>query len=201
MKKMNNLKKLRESKKKTLTQMSQEIGIGRGTINNYEVGRTEPSIANLEKLSNYFGVSIDKLLGIKDEETEIQPIDSWKNIPIIGNIACGSPILANENIDGFQAIPSNLVSQDNVFGLKCKGDSMEPTIKNGALVIIHQQPTIEDNEIAAVLINDSATLKRVKHVDNTILLLPDNQKYSPIVLNENDDNRILGKMILQINQY
>ena len=198
---MNNLKKLRESKKKTLTQMSQEIGIGRGTINNYEVGRTEPSIANLEKLSNYFGVSIDKLLGIKDEETEIQPIDSWKNIPIIGNIACGSPILANENIDGFQAIPSNLVPQDNVFGLKCKGDSMEPTIKNGALVIIHQQPTIEDNEIAAVLINDSATLKRVKHVDNTILLLPDNQKYSPIVLNENDDNRILGKMILQINQY
>ena len=198
---MNNLKKLRESKKKTLTQMSQEIGIGRGTINNYEVGRTEPNIANLEKLSNYFGVSIDKLLGIKDEETEIQPIDSWKNIPIIGNIACGSPILANENIDGFQAIPSNLVLQDNVFGLKCKGDSMEPTIKNGALVIIHQQPTIEDNEIAAVLINDSATLKRVKHVDNTILLLPDNQKYSPIVLNENDDNRILGKMILQINQY
>lgn len=198
---MNNLKKLRESKKKTLTQMSQEIGIGRGTINNYEVGRTEPNIANLEKLSNYFGVSIDKLLGIKDEETEIQPIDSWKNIPIIGNIACGLPILANENIDGFQAIPSNLVPQDNVFGLKCKGDSMEPTIKNGALVIIHQQPTIEDNEIAAVLINDSATLKRVKHVDNTILLLPDNQKYSPIVLNENDDNRILGKMILQINQY
>ena len=198
---MNNLKKLRESKKKTLTQMSQEIGIGRGTINNYEVGRTEPNIANLEKLSNYFGVSIDKLLGIKDEETEIQPIDSWKNIPIIGNIACGSPILANENIDGFQAIPSNLVPQDNVFGLKCKGDSMEPTIKNGALVIIHQQPTIEDNEIAAVLINDSATLKRVKHVDNTILLLPDNQKYSPIVLNENDDNRILGKMILQINLY
>ena len=198
---MNNLKKLRESKNKTLTQMSQEIGIGRGTINNYEVGRTEPSIANLEKLSNYFGVSIDKLLGIKDEETEIQPIDSWKNIPIIGNIACGSPILANENIDGFQAIPSNLVPQDNVFGLKCKGDSMEPTIKNGALVIIHQQPTIEDNEIAAVLINDSATLKRVKHVDNTILLLPDNQKYSPIVLNENDDNRILGKMILQVNQY
>lgn len=198
---MNNLKKLRESKKKTLTQMSQEIGIGRGTINNYEVGRTEPNIANLEKLSDYFGVSIDKLLGIKDEETEIQPIDSWKNIPILGNIACGSPILANENIDGFQAIPSNLVPQDNVFGLKCKGDSMEPTIKNGALVIIHQQPTIEDNEIAAVLINDSATLKRVKHVDNTILLLPDNQKYSPIVLNENDDNRILGKMILQINQY
>ena len=198
---MNNLKKLRESKKKTLTQMSQEIGIGRGTINNYEVGRTEPNIANLEKLSNYFGVSIDKLLGIKDEETEIQPIDSWKNIPIIGNIACGSPILANENIDGFQAIPSNLVPQDNVFGLKCKGDSMEPTIKNGALVIIHQQPTIEDNEIAAVLINDSATLKRVKHVDNTILLLPDNQKYSPIVLDKNDDNRILGKMILQINQY
>lgn len=198
---MNNLKKLRESKKKTLTQMSQEIGIGRGTINNYEVGRTEPNIANLEKLSNYFGVSIDKLLGIKDEETEIQPIDSWKNIPIIGNIACGSPILANENIDGFQAIPSNLVSQDNVFGLKCKGDSMEPTIKNGALVIIHQQPTIEDNEIAAVLINDSATLKRVKHVNDTIWLLPDNQKYSPIVLDKNDDNRILGKMILQINQY
>lgn len=198
---MNKLKKLRKSKNKTLTQMSQEIGIGRGTINNYEVGRTEPSIANLEKLSDYFGVSIDDLLGIKDEKTEIQPIDSWKSIPIVGTIACGTPILANENIEGFQPIPSNLVSQDNVFALECHGNSMEPTIKNGALVVIHQQPEVEDGEVAAVLINNDATLKRVKHIGNQIILSPDNKEYDPIVLNKNDDNRILGKMILQINKY
>lgn len=198
---MNKLKKLRESKNKTLTQMSREIGIGRATINNYEVGRTEPSITNLAKLSDYFGVSIDSLLGIKDEKTEIQPIDSWKNIPIVGTIACGTPILANENIEGFQAIPSNLVPQDNVFALECHGNSMEPTIKNGALVVIHQQPEVEDGEVAAVLINNDATLKRVKHIGNQIILSPDNKEYDPIVLNKNDDNRILGKMILQINKY
>lgn len=179
-------------------ELANQTGIPYTTLTDWINGKTKPKEEKIEKIASFFGVTVDELNG---RPNNVFAIDSWKNIPILGNIACGSPILANENIDGFQAIPSNLVPQDNVFGLKCKGDSMEPTIKNGALVIIHQQPTIEDNEIAAVLINDSATLKRVKHVDNTILLLPDNQKYSPIVLNENDDNRILGKMILQINQY
>ena len=104
---------------------------------------------------------------------------------------------AQENIESYQPIPSNLLSyHQNVFALKCKGDSMLPTIKDGSLVVIHQQPTVEDNEIAAVLINDQATLKRIKHSeDGKVILMPDNHDYSPIILNKNDDNRIIGKAI------
>ena len=74
---------------------------------------------------------------------------------------------------------------------------MKPTIPNGSLVLIRQQPVVEDGEIAAVLLEDSneATLKRVKHASNTILLMPDNRDYDPIVVTETSKARILGKAV------
>lgn len=131
----------------------------------------------------------------------IMPVDSLIKVPIIGTIACGTTILAEQNISGYQYIPSDFVSEtENLFFLRCKGNSMEPTIKNGSLVLIHEQPCVEDNEIAAVLINEEATLKRIKHLDGQIILLmPDNKDYSPIILKKHDDNRILGKAIQTIN--
>lgn len=194
----NELKRLIQSHNLTRKELASEISVPYTTLTDWINGNSKPRNEKLELLANFFDVSVDELLG---KPQNLYEIDSWKNIPIVGNIACGTPILANENIEGFQAIPSNLVPQDNVFALECHGNSMEPTIKNGALVVIHQQPEVEDGEVAAILINNDATLKRVKHVGNQIILLPDNKEYDPIVLNKNDDNRILGKMILQINKY
>lgn len=76
---------------------------------------------------------------------------------------------------------------------------MEPTIKNGSLVLIHEQPDVENDEVAAVLINGEATLKRVKKFDKQILLMSDSNNYSPIILNSHKDNRIIGKAIQALN--
>ena len=93
-----------------------------------------------------------------------------------------------------------------LFALKCKGHSMEPTIPDGATVIVHEQPEVEDGKIAAVQMHsdgadtDEATLKRVKHANGEVLLLPDNQNYTPIVVNKNGQARIIGKAIrIEIN--
>ena len=118
-------------------------------------------------------------------------------IPILGNIACGEPILAEQNIEGYTTELFDEEPDGTLFALKCQGDSMEPKIPNGATVIVREQPTVEDDEIAAVLVDDNeeATLKRIKHIGNQVMLMPENQKYDPIILNKENPGRILGKVI------
>lgn len=117
---------------------------------------------------------------------------------IIGEIACGDPITAEENIEGYtEEIFEKPVPSGTLFGLRCKGHSMEPTIHDGSIVTIREQPDVEDDEIAAVLIDDDseATLKRVKHQGDSIILIPDNKEFSPIILNKENPGRILGKVV------
>ena len=95
----------------------------------------------------------------------------------MGDIACGTPITAEQNIEGYHDVNLNRVPNGNLFGLRCKGDSMEPLIPNGAIVTIVQQPTVENDEIAAVLINGEATLKRFKR------LIKDTSFYILLTLN------------------
>ena len=118
-------------------------------------------------------------------------------IPIVGTIACGSPILADQNIIGYTTELFNEVPEGTLFALKCQGDSMEPKIPDNATVIVRVQPTVEDDEIAAVLVDDNeeATLKRIKHIGNQVMLMPENTKYDPIILNKENPGRILGKVI------
>ena len=101
-------------------------------------------------------------------------------------------LLSIQNGYGEKPVPSG-----TLFGLRCKGDSMEPTIPNGALAIIREQPEVEDGEIAAVLVDDDneATLKRVKHQGNLVMLMPDNKNYDPIILDEEHPGRIVGKAV------
>lgn len=180
-------------------QLSNDLHVAYTTIADWINGKTIPRNKRLTNLADYLHTTVDDLLSAKPDN--VVEINQWDSIPVIGTIACGEPILAEENIENYQPIPSNLLAyHHDIFALKCKGDSMSPTIKDGSLVIIHQQPIVNENEIAAVLINDQATLKRIKHsADGGIILMPDNSDYSPIILNKNDDNRILGKAINVIN--
>lgn len=121
-------------------------------------------------------------------------------VPIVGNIACGEPILAEENIVGYRDLTFDHKPDGTLFILQCKGHSMEPLIWDGSFVTIRQQSTVESGEIAAVLINDEATVKRVKYIKDDIfgkevLLIPENKKYNTITLNKNNPGRILGKVI------
>ena len=106
--------------------------------------------------------------------------------------------MAEQNIEGYtHELFEEEPQKDELFALRCKGNSMEPLIPNGALVLIHKQPTVEDDEIAAVQVDDDtrATLKKVKHVGKDVFLYPINTKYDPIILNKDNPGRILGKAI------
>ena len=160
----------------------------RSSIAKIESGKVDLSQSKLERLSQIFHVSVHTLLGL-------QPVPGMHKIPVLGSIACGAPILAQEHIEGYTGIPEDIHAD---FALVCKGDSMVGArIFDGDTVYIRQQDTVENGEIAAVLIDGEATLKRVRCYGDRISLEPENPLYRPIILWDEEMNRvrILGKAI------
>ena len=127
-----------------------------------------------------------------DEECSISV-----QIPVLGAIACGSPILAEQNYEEYRCEAADHLPSGKLLYLKAKGNSMEPTIHNGAYVMIREQPNVESGEIAAVLVNGDteATLKRIKKQGNIIMLMPDNPTHNPMIIDENNPAKIIGKAI------
>jgi repressor LexA len=125
--------------------------------------------------------------------------DSVDEIPLLGAIAAGNPILAEENWMGTVRVPSDLTRSDTCFALRVQGDSMRDAgIRSGDLAIIEQRPTAENGEIVAALIEDSATLKRFFKENNRIRLQAENPDYAPIYT---QDVRILGALRAIIRSY
>lgn len=198
------IKQFRNARNLTAEELAEKIGTTRATITRYETGARKANQDVLFQLADIFNVSVDDFFPPRPSKNNIpsnivHPEGTIQlTIPIIGQIACGDPITAEENIEGYteetfeRPIPSG-----TLFALRCKGHSMEPTIHDGSLVTIREQPTVEDGEIAAVLVDgdNEATLKRVKHQGNLIMLMPDNQEYDPIILDKNNPGRIVGKAV------
>lgn len=205
------IKKLRKSRGWTQPQLADQLSVSKQTISNWETGIKVPRMGSLQKLADLFNVKIGEITNASIDDNDVSKINKPSNviyplsdslqrvkIPIIGEIACGDPITAEENIEGYteetfeKPIPSG-----TLFALRCKGHSMEPTIHDGSLVTIREQPTVEDGEIAAVLVDgdNEATLKRVKHQGDLIMLMPDNKEYDPIILDKNNPGRIVGKAV------
>lgn len=179
-------------------ELSRKIDVDEGTISNYKKGKYEPKQKRTQVIANVLNVSIDWLMGADvpmEKIDNIIPLNKARRIPIIGEIACGEPILAQENWEDLILLPNN-ISAD--FALKCKGDSMiNARINDGDVVYIKQQDQVDNGEIAAVLIDNEATLKRVYIYNDKLVLQPENIKYSPLVyLKEEMNNiRILGKAV------
>ena len=124
-----------------------------------------------------------------------------QGVPVLGKIAAGTPILAEENIERRLALDDILPTKDTgqFFLLQVRGDSMiEKGINPGDLVLIRQQPMVDTGEIAAVLIGDEATLKIFRIKERKIYLEPANKKYKPIKLDNSKDTRILGKALMAV---
>lgn len=121
------------------------------------------------------------------------PLPNTKKIPLLGKIACGDPITAVENIEDYVEVPEFTYAD---FALTCQGDSMiNARVMDGDIVYVRQQPEVENGEIAAVLIDGEATLKRVFYGKGTIMLQAENPTYPPMVFSGEEilDVRILGK--------
>lgn len=177
--------------------------ISKSALSQYVNGQSTPDQRKLTILSKALDVSEVWLMGYGD--TELRNIKnivffkpSTKKIPVIGTIAAGEPILAVENIEEYIDLDEK-ISAD--FALRVKGDSMVgANIFDGDIVFIRKQSDVDDGEIAAVIIDDSATLKRVFKFENQVILRAENPKYKPILLNGDKSVYIVGKAVYKLSE-
>lgn len=183
----------------TRYKMCQDLNISYTTLATWLQAKSYPRIDKIEMMANYFHIPKSALVEKRKPENIIDhQIENTVRVPVLGTIACGDPIDACENIDDYRMeyFP-NGVPSGKLIDLRCQGDSMEPTIPDGSIVVIRVQPEVENGEIAAVLVDGDtrATLKRVKYVKGKVVLWPENQKYDPILLDKDNPGRIIGKAI------
>lgn len=206
------LNKLRNQQQVSISELARRVHMSKSTVSLYFNKTREFPVNRLDEFAKALHTTPEKVLGVEEASDGSKPNNvvslSSKgfhrvSIPIIGTIACGDPITAEENIDGYtEQVFTGAVPSGTLFALRCKGQSMEPTIPDGSLVTIHEQPEVEDGQIAAVLVNDDteATLKRVKRAGDTVILLPDNNDFQPIILDEKHPGRIIGKAIQVVTE-
>ena len=191
----------------SLEEVAEMIGTSRQTVHRYETG----VISNIPHdkivaLARALGTTPSILMGW-DENSEIPTINNMtvssivaattKKLPVLGNVACGEPVFASEN-QGYYVRANSDVSAD--FCLMARGDSMiNARIFDGDLLFVRKQESVDDGEIAVVLIDDEATVKRVyfNREDGILTLMPENPTYKPMryMGRELDRIRILGKVV------
>lgn len=202
---MEQLKILRKQKGLYQKDVANFLGVDRTTYVKYENGVSEPDNDTLVKLAELFNVSVDYLLGRETNDIYASigamPIKKIK-LPVLGNVACGEPIYANEELDGYVYIDEDIGAD---FCLHAHGDSMvNARIFDGDTLFVKKQDMVDDGEIAVVLIEDEATVKRVYYdrENNTITLMPENPAYKPMRYNGEELNniRILGKVIARYSR-
>ncbi|OFV69140.1 LexA family protein [Acetobacterium wieringae] len=195
------LKELRKESGLTQIELSTKVGISKSSISMYEANSRKPELETLEALADYFNVNMDYLLGKSNIRSHAEnliknifPIEK-KKFPLLGNVACGQPILATENFEGYIESGSNIHAD---FCLKAKGDSMvNARILDGDIVFIRKQEMVENGEIAAILIDEEATLKRFYMNNDFVQLIAENPSVPPMIYKKEELNgiRILGKAI------
>lgn len=194
------LKRIRQSKNLTLEEVAnmmnkfipreENISYNKGKISKWENNSAEPNLYALRYLLDFYEVSFDDLINnqVKDEQFRVT------KVPIVGSIAAGTPILAEENIEDYFYIDNSVKCN---FALKVKGDSMiNADIFDGDIVFIRKQPTLENGEIGAILLENEATLKRFSKTENGIILQAENPEMTewPQIFTHGDI-RILGKLV------
>jgi SOS-response transcriptional repressors (RecA-mediated autopeptidases) len=175
--------KLRDSEHLTQEELAIKVGLTRAALSHYEKGRREPDIDTVKRIADYFGVSLDYLMGyhnlrdhptVKEWASEFIP--AAKKAPILGSIPCGMPLEEFQDRLGEEFLPPDIPPGEYYY-LIASGDSMEPTIMDGDRVLVHVTTDIVDGKIYAVRVDDESTLKRVYRYNGRIELVPDNPKH------------------------
>lgn len=202
------LKQARELRNITLEEAGNKIGVHKSTILRWENGETEKfKIPMLETLASLYNVNPAWLMGYdvpmerQKEESNVFPVpDIPKKVPVVGKISAGMPILAVENIEGYEFAPSSQIKEGyTYFYLRVQGDSMNLKFNEGDIVLVQKQNFLENDEIGVILVNgDDATVKKYKSENGLVILEPMStnpentvQIYNP----KNIDIKIIGKVI------
>ncbi len=198
------IKKRRNELGITVDEIAEVLGVNRATVYRYESKEIEKMpLTVLEPLAEVLKVTPYYLMGWTDDAMDFSRHDflsvTKRRIPVIGNVHCGDPVYAEE--DYLDIVDSDI---DADFALRVKGNSMEGAgIVDGDLVFVRQQLAVENGELAVVLIDDEAAVKRVYKYDTYISLNADNPAYAPIILREGDGQEasILGKVVAFTHYY
>lgn len=202
-----NIKRLRAMHGLSQKELAQIAGVSDKAVSTWENGTKEPRMGAVQKIADHFGLKKSNLIEDNGLEINITPAPAsddlpanvfpiqTKKVPLLGTIAAGVPIYADENFDGYRECTEDV---DADFCLKIQGDSMTGArINDGDIVFIKKQPDVDNGEIAAVLIEEEATLKRVYKEKDSLILQAENPKYAPIVYTAESyvECRILGKAV------
>lgn len=182
------IKHLRTERGITQEQLAAMLKVSRSTIGMYETGSREPDFETCEAIADIFNVDMDYLMGRSNVERKnpitpttiipsgFSPLPQMDQVPLIGSIACGTPILAEENIKQYIGVPAAWRAD---FALECHGDSMAPRICDGDIVCIRKQAEVETGQIAAVRIGEEATLKHFYKSGDVVQLIAENSAVCP----------------------
>lgn len=192
-----NIKKYRDLRNYSLQVLAEKVGLTKKTIQRYENGEHKIDMDRLRDLSVALGVTVNQLtegaytyLGTESDDNDNI------SLPIVGKISCGNGQLAYEYVEGYESTPRSWVNGGEYFYLRAKGNSMNGArIYEGDLLLIRKQEEVEDGEIAAILIDDEAVLKKVYRQGDTLVLQSANTDYPPIICGGVNSNiRVIGKL-------
>ena len=190
------VKKLTEEQNMSMSELSCRVGIAKSAISRYFNGTRELPLNKIGDFASVLHTTPDYLLGIEYEPQTPQGL----KIPVLGTVAAGIPISAVEDILDYEEVPQSWENQGEFFGLRIKGDSMEPRMESGDVVIVKQQSDANSGDTVIALVNgDDATCKRLEKTENGIMLVSTNPKYPPMFYsNEEIITKpvvILGKVV------
>lgn len=191
------IKKYRDLKQMTLEEVGNKINVGKSTIRKYENGLIRIDHDRMNDIAYVLGIDVSLLYG---DEVQFEQI----NVPLYGDISCGAGSVIYEKAEDYITTPQEWVNNDIHFYVTATGDSMVgASVNENDLLLIRQQPEVENGEIAAVVIDDEIVLKRVYRSNDTFTLVSDNPKYAPKEYNPKTDKniRILGKLKKSITTY
>lgn len=190
------LKYFRSREGLSQSELAKKLGVSTSTISMYEVGKREPDFETEEKIADFFNTDLNILRG-RDTELSIAP--GAVVIPVLGRVAAGIPLTAAEYIIDTEEISQAMASDGEYFGLKVKGNSMEPKISDGDVVIVRKQSDADDGDIVIALVNgDDAVVKRLKKYTDGIALISNNPIYDPMYFSNSEIKEkpveIIGKV-------
>lgn len=193
------IREKRESLGMSQEELAKKLGYkSRSSINKIETDARNLTQSKIKSIADALLTTPSYIMGWDEPKEEIpsnfKPMPEMRQIPRVGRIACGEPITAEENIEGYDETPAGWHAD---FSLLCVGDSMSPKIEDGDIVAIRCQPQVNNGEIAAVRIGDEATLKMVFIHQDYVELRPVNPSYPSIIrrLEEMEEIRIEGKAV------
>ena len=200
------IKALRLEHHMTLEELGKVIGVQKSAIRKYEAGQVENiKRSSIERLARVFDVSPGYLMfGEDKQESAASKHPSYHRIPVLGEVRAGVPISAVEDILDYEQITEDMARTGEYFALRLKGDSMEPKMSEGDVVIVRIQPTVENGEIAVVFVIDpdspdddpEATVKKFYRSGDSVTLVSFNPAYEPFVYDLREvEISVLGRVV------